>query len=106
MYILHPVQLTNDTARRSEDVARRLPGLEACARSDVETLHSCVSDRLHFCSSPDFDDNAEVAYTFPPALALYTTYPMSLVTAPIVNGDLLTPSMGSFTGTVVSNRNI
>ena len=95
MYIPDLIQLANDAARRSEDVARRLPGLEAFARSDVETPLSCVSDRLHFCSSPDFDDNAEVAYAFPPALALYTTYPMSLVTAPIVIRDLLTPSMDS-----------
>ena len=93
------VQPTNDTAPPSEDVARRLPGLEAYAYSDPETQLSSVSDRLHFCSSPDFDDNAEVAYAFPTSAA-NNTYPSSLVTGPIVTRDLLTPLMCSFTGMV------
>jgi hypothetical protein len=94
MYRPDLVQLANAMALRSENVARRLPDLEACAYSDAEALLYCVSDRLHFCSSPDFDDNAEVAYTFP-ALASNTTYPRSLVTIGPVTTDLLTPSMCS-----------
>ena len=65
MYRSDFVLLANDTAHRSENVARRLPALEVYACGDAEAPLSCVADRLHFCSSPDFDDNAEVAYAFP-----------------------------------------
>lgn len=92
MYRLDFDHLASAEALRPENIARRLLDLEIHAYGDAEALLSRVSDHLTFCSSPDFDDNAEVAHPFP-SLALNITYPRSLVTVGPVASDLLTPSM-------------
>ena len=86
--------LANTEALRPENIARRLPDLEVYAYGDAEALLSRVSDHLTLCSSPDFDDKAEVAHIFPSS-ALNITYPRFLVTVGPIASDLLTPSMCS-----------
>jgi hypothetical protein len=59
------VHSANITAPFTENMAHRSPALESRADTNSEALPFWSSDQFYFCSSPDFDGNAEVAHLAP-----------------------------------------
>lgn len=100
MYASDFVQPFNDRDHCSENVAHRLPAWQAFSCDDAETLVHSVSDRLHFWTLPDFDDNAEVSCIFNPAL------PSNAAGSPDTVIDFNpNPKDVTFTVTMTSGRN-